>query len=180
MSTGAAAAGYLLLQRFTPIKALYQRITSPILEETPAGLLDAKITQTLLSAAEAFINISIEKYHYNDFFNWRAKNLPGYKNLYEQFAMTVEQLSVKTFSCNFTECTMENRRRILESMRPGSRLNKLRLGTFKKDWLLFEKHIFSEILLLFAKTDAWILLGYESWPGEQRGLVKYRQSPDKT
>lgn len=39
------------------------------------------------------------------------------------------------------------------------------------------KRVADQILGVFARTDAWVALGYESWPGQPRGLTAYRQAP---
>jgi hypothetical protein len=44
------------------------------------------------------------------------------------------------------------------------------------DWLLFDRHFVRPLIDLFAATDAWVLLGYQSWPGQPEGLASYRQA----
>ena len=34
-----------------------------------------------------------------------------------------------------------------------------------------------EAFLVFAKTEAWTLLGYEGWPGDPKGLERYTEAP---
>jgi hypothetical protein len=45
-------------------------------------------------------------------------------------------------------------------------------------WVTYNTVIFDEALALFADTDAWILAGYEGWPGTPRGLERYRRAPN--
>src|SRR5262249_62395582 len=58
-----------------------------------------------------------------------------------------------------------------EAAVPGPWLRRLR----GYDWQLYERHILREVLELFAATDAWLLLGYDAWPGTPRGLDRYRR-----
>jgi len=54
-------------------------------------------------------------------------------------------------------------------------------GAISADGLrtLYHRHIVREVLALFARTDAWILLGYEAWPGTARGFTRYVQAPPR-
>ena len=40
-----------------------------------------------------------------------------------------------------------------------------------------DRYILDEALALFARTDAWVVLGYRGWPGQPRGLDRYRRAP---
>ena len=170
--------GYVVIQRSRPTLERYLR--NPDLPE-PAftGILNAQTLQVLRATTEALIEVRIEMSHYENFFRWRSENLPGYKSLYEQFARTVNA----AVGCNFAECDIAIRRGILEKAFQGrnltSKLDQVRIGVLARDWLRFDKYIVREIFTLFAKTDAWIMVGYESWPGTSRGLVTYRQEPDR-
>jgi hypothetical protein len=157
---------------------LYQKLAFPTLEDTPTGSLEDRVLQTLMSTTKALAGLPVELAHYEDYFRWHAETVPGYKTLYERFAATVE----RSAGCNFSDCDIETQRKILASAfetrtSPG-RLDRLRRGVLDRDWLLYDEYVVREILALFARTDAWILLGYDAWPGMPRGLESYRQLPD--
>jgi hypothetical protein len=44
-------------------------------------------------------------------------------------------------------------------------------------WAAYDRFIMREALALFADTDAWVLTGYDGWPGTPRGLERYRRAP---
>lgn len=180
LAVGAASTtlGYILVRHSRP--TLKRQLTDPGLpEDTLTGLLDTQTLQVLMATTEALINIRIETTHYENFFRWRSENVRGYKTLYEQFALTVRTIA----GCNFAECDIATRRRILERAfqvrNLTSRWDTVRTGILERDWLRFDKYIVHEIFALFVRTDAWIVLGYESWPGTPRGLATYRQAPNK-
>ena len=108
------------------------------------------------------------------FFRWRSENLSGYRSLYERFAVVVDRAAKKSRKPDFASCDMEVRREILQRFTPSTYAL-----VFERDGLRFEKYIFRQILDLFSRTDAWILLGYESWPGTPRGLDTYTKAPSK-
>lgn len=168
---------YLALKRLSPVQNLYIKLTSPVMKESSTGSLDPQTLKTLLLATEALVETPIEKRHYEDFFLWRSENLRGYKNLHEQLVAYLDRSAKQSNKRNYADCDTATQKKILESIRSATSFDKLRMGILKDDWLLFEKYFFSEILLLFAMTDAWVSIGYETWPGKPRGLSKYTQPP---
>ncbi len=69
--------------------------------------------------------------------------------------------------------------RCLRVGNPAGHLGKARAGLFERQWLVYDRYIVREIFDLFARTDAWVKLGYETWPGEHRGLYTYTQPPER-
>jgi hypothetical protein len=138
----------------------------------------------LLMATRALAGVSVQIEHYEDFFRWRAENLRGYKALYEQFAATLDRRARRSVGCDFVDCSRQMQQKIFEKVpqvrSANTRWDKMRVSVFERDWLLFDRYIVRDILLLFSRTDAWTLLGYEAWPGTPRGLHRYRQAPSKT
>ncbi len=173
----AGTAGYIVA-RYARIwfTSRFEKLVAPVLQDSSKGELSAQAVQTMLAVTETIAVPSIDKGHYEDFFRWRSKNLPGYKRLYEQFVTTINYLARRRFVCDFADCDIVKRRRVLLENIPTDKLGKLRMSIFKKDWMLFEKYIFREILSLFSRTDALVLLGYRTWSGRPRGLSKYRQA----
>ncbi len=179
VATGSAAVAYAGFLR--PLRGGWRWLAFPVLELTPTGPLNEKALSALLATTEALIDYPIEKDHYADFLRWRSENLRGHKALYERFAATVNRLANRSSGCEFTECEKAVRRKILETAfrvrAATSRLDRLRIGLLERDWWLFDLHIVRPITSLFARTDAWRLVGYDSWPGTPRGLERYTQPP---
>lgn len=174
---GAAAAygGYL-----GPFKALYRRLQTPVLTGTPPGPLSERALRALLATVEALVDRPIDVDHYADFFRWHAENLNGYNTLYESFTATVSRSARQSRGCDFAECDRAARRGILAGAfrtRPRGLVGKLRTRIFERDWERFDQHIVRPIIRLFARSDAWRLAGYDSWPATPRGLERYRQPP---
>ena len=166
-----------------PFRALYHQLLSPSLEDAPTGPLSARALNALLVATRALAGVSVRIAHYEDFFRWRAENLLGYKALYEQFAAALDSRARRSVGCDFVDCSPRMQQKILEKVpqvrSANTRWDKVRVSVLERDWLLFDRYIVRDILLLFSRTDAWTLLGYEAWPGTPRGLDRYTQAPSK-
>ena len=186
VGAGGATVAYFAVHSsqaglLAPLRALYRRLPVPVLEDTPTGPLGVRASEVLLAVTEALVGVPVELSHYKDFFRWRAENRRGYKALYERFATTLDRLAQRSGGCDFTDCTQHQQRQILDKafqIRGATReWDKIHDWVLDRDWVLFDTHIVREIFSLFAKTDAWVLLGYESWPGTPRGLERYTQAP---
>ena len=153
---------------------LYGALTDPGLKDATQGLLGEGVLRALLATTEALVGTQVETSHYEAFFRWRSENLTGYRDLYERFAVVVDRAAKEARKADFASCEMAVRREILQRMIP-----RTYAPVFERDGLRFEKYIFQQILALFSRTDAWILLGYESWPGTPRGLDSYTKAPSK-
>lgn len=173
---GVAILGASLTQR--PVRLFY-RLTRPVIShDTPTGPLSTHSLQTLLSVTEALLGPHIEKSHYADFFRWYAENVRGYKVFYVRFTEILDQLGKQSGTCDFVDCDATAKNRILEKIFPFDRtLGRIWATIFERELLRVERYFKKPVLELFAKTDAWILLGYTSWPGMPRGLDKYTQAP---
>ncbi|HEY7322148.1 MAG TPA: hypothetical protein VIE89_31670 [Candidatus Binatia bacterium] len=153
---------------------LYGTLTDPGLENTTEGSLGEGTVRALLATTKTLVGNEVETSHYEVFFRWRSENLSGYKSLYERFAAVVDRAAKESHNPDFASCDIGMRREILQKFTPGTYAL-----VFARDGLRFEKYIFQQILELFSRTDAWILLGYKSWPGTPRGLDAYTKAPSK-
>jgi hypothetical protein len=148
------------------------------LPEEPTGPLNTQILQALLVTTEIITENNVEKSHYKDYFNWRSNNLKGYKALYKKFFETLDRSTKKSFGCSFIGCDKgtqyEMLKKAFEVQTTKGRIDRIRKGLFDRDWLLFNKYIFPEILSLFARTDAWVSIGYDSWPGVPIGRTHWQ------
>jgi hypothetical protein len=166
-----------------PFRALYSRLLSPGLEDAPPGPLGAEALSTLLLATRALAGVPVQIAHYEEFFRWRAENLRGNKALYEQFAAALDRRARRSVGCAFVDCSRQVQQKILEKVpqvrSANTRWQRVRVAALERNWLLFDKYIVRDILLLFSRTDAWTSLGYEAWPGTPRGLDRYTQAPSE-
>jgi hypothetical protein len=166
-----------------PFQALYARLLSPGLEHAPTGPLSTGALNTLLVATGALAGVPVQIAHYEDFFRWRAENLRGYKTLYEQFAAALDRRAKRSVGCDFVDCSRQIQQKMLEELpqvrSANTRWRKVRFAVLEREWLRFDQYIVHDILLLFLRTDAWSLLGYEAWPGTPRGLDRYTQAPSQ-
>ena len=164
-------------------RALYSRLLSPGLEDAPTGPLSAGALNTLLVVTRALIGVPVQIAHYEDFFRWRAENLRGHKTLYEQFAAALDRRARRAVSDDFADCSRQMQQKILEELpqvrSADTRWHRVRVAVLEREWLRFDQYIVRNILLLFYRTDAWTLLGYEAWPGTPRGLDRYTQAPSQ-
>ena len=186
VAASSVAVAYMVVQSLpawllTPIRVLHRRLMFPVLEDAPTGVLNPLTLRVLLAMTETLTGTRVELSHYEDFFRWHAENRRGYKALYERFAVTLDQSARQAAGCNFVGCNENIRRKILEkASQVGSTTGiygKVRRRVLARDWVLFDQYIIRSILLVFARTDAWVLLGYESWPGTPRGLDRYTYPP---
>ena len=85
--------------------------------------------------------------------------------------------------CDFVDCSRQMQQKILEELpqvrSANTRWHRVRVAVLEREWLRFDQYIVRDILLLFLRTDAWTLLGYEAWPGTPRGLDRYTQAPSQ-
>jgi hypothetical protein len=180
---GAIVAGTVITQwPYRLARSLYHLLTEPDLSaDAPTGPLNVHTLETLLAVAEAVLDPRIEKRHYADFFQWYAENVQGYKRFYEQVTARLDRVARRSGRHIFSAADTARRQEILAQAFPPHRnmFHRMWTGVFERDCLLFERHLIVPIVELFAKTDAWTLLGYAYWPGQPRGLHRYTQVPMK-
>jgi hypothetical protein len=180
VTIGGAAIGFTILKWK---KKVIKRWLMPNLKDGPTDKLEDGILQILLTATETIADVPIDTVHYENLFRWRSENLRGYNNLYNKFARALNSSAKRLTGKDFIGADRETQLRILDKtyqirMSTG-KLNLVRFGIFERDWILFDRYIIRDILRLFIRTDAWIMLGYESWPGKVRRLRRYRVAPGK-
>ena len=130
-----------------------------------------------MAVTEFVTDSRIERTHYEEFFRWHARTLPGYKTLYGQLSGLVDRESTERGCLSFAECTPADRNEIfrrLDAMR-HSRFRRMITVAVDREWLLLEAYVVQPVLHLFARTDAWVLLGYPAWPGIARGFEFHLQ-----
>lgn len=147
------------------------------------GALAPSTMEALWATAEAVIGQPVERSHYERFFAWHARELPGYAALYREFEGALAADRSAHGGRPFAACDFVERRATIDRVVPIVDFDRLsyRARFFFSHGVrlsfAFQKHVLSEILGLFGNTDAWVLVGYESWPGTPEGLERYRDPP---
>ena len=176
--TGGAVTALIAAQSakawfLAPFRALYYRLLSPGLEDAPTGPLSARTLNALLMATRALAGVPVQIAHYEDFFRWRAENLLGYKALYEQFAAALDSRARRSVGCDFIDCSPQMQQKILEKVpevrSASTRWDKVRVSVLERDWLLFDRYIVRDILLLFFELTPGPRWGTK--PGQARRVA---------
>lgn len=172
LGAGAGAAAALGIWRW---------LEAPAVQATAPGPVTGATLATLVAAARTVIGRPIEESHYVEYFRWRAEHLPGYRTLYERFAARVDRDARRAARCGFAGCGLADRARVLgpasRARAPRSIVDVAWLAAGGRAWAVYDRLILREALALFAETDAWVLTGYDGWPGTPRGLDRYRRGP---
>ncbi|MGH8657973.1 MAG: hypothetical protein ACREV4_05720 [Gammaproteobacteria bacterium] len=135
---------------------------------TELGPLGRTDLETLLAASKAIVALDgIEWAHYAAYFQWRARELRGYKQLYEQLAHWLDQSASRSCGHSFLACDGKQQRRVVEGVMRyrGNWIGHLWMPLFERQYFLFDRYFVQELFTLFARTDLWRKLGYDSWPG---------------
>jgi hypothetical protein len=178
IGTVGVATGYPAFHFSRP--ALRHWLVEPDLPLSAArGPLDEATLQVLQATTAALLETPVEMGHYRDFLQWRSQHVPGYKGLYEEFAASVNAAAGAPFADRDVVTQRRVLTRCLRAGHPTGPLGRLQAGVFERQWLAYDRYIVREIFDLFARTDAWVKLGYETWPGEHRGLYTYTQPPER-
>jgi len=138
----------------------------------PPGPLRDSTADTLRAAVLALLDERIEPDHYVDFFRWRAGRVSGARALYERFEVTVDRLARARGAGGFRGAERAEQRLILGDMLPVRGMKRVRRLLLDRDDERFARHIVREIFHRFARTDAWVIAGYDSWPGLPRAIAR--------
>lgn len=146
----------------------------------PASLSTRELA-TLVAAATAVIGIPVEPGHYAEYYRWRAEHVRGYHAVYRAFAGDADRRAHAIAGRPFADSPEEVRRAALAPARRAASArglsDSIRSAFDGPRWRLYDRCILAEGLALFARTDAWIALGYRGWPGQARGLDRYITVP---
>ena len=117
-----------------------------------------------MASAEAVTGIRPLQGHYEAYYRHQALYRAGYLFRYRQYAEMAERAAAQSGHAPFQALDIPARVAIIDEIRALPRVGPL-----------FEIPIFQETLAVFERTDAWLQLGYVSWPGSPRGLDQYRR-----
>jgi len=154
------------------------------------GPLQDGTRDSLIAVIESLFPYPVETSHYAASFDWRAENEPGRKAYYERFATQLNRTARKQGASSFIDAASETRKRVLDEVfmpsvsHPPADVSIQSTSTFisslSDDDL--NKALFTTLILqpafnIFMDTDAFIVLGFEKWPGRPGGLDTYTNPP---
>lgn len=154
-------------------------LLSGALAPSPTGPLRESTRDVLRAAVLALLDDRVEPRHYVDTFCWRAEHVPGALALYERFERAVDRAAVRAGERGFRAASVAIRRRIVDGMRPAGGLTRARRILLDRDEARFARHIVREVFQRFAATDAWVLAGYDAWPGMPRAIARMAPPPER-
>jgi hypothetical protein len=135
------------------------------------GPLDDATADTLDATVRALLHDRVEPSHYREFFRWRAEHLPGARALYRRFAGAVDVRARRAGHRGFRSAPADARRAILTGLLPARGWTRVRRLLVARDDERFARQVVREIFRRFARTDAWVLAGYDAWPGMPRAIA---------
>lgn len=163
-------------------------VATPRLPDGAPGPLTTRQRRILLATAEALLTRTSGRAAgsprpddlapYERLFDARARQLRGYRTLYERFAAAVGREARERAGSDFVTLPAHRRQEILADLCPAGRLARLRTGLTAPDRTRFRLYVVREILDLYAATGAWRVLGFGLPAGLPRGLDAYTRPPE--
>ncbi|MBI5711228.1 MAG: hypothetical protein HZC42_13150 [Candidatus Eisenbacteria bacterium] len=151
--------------------ALARWLFSASLSPARPGPLRDSTADVLRAAVLALLEGRVEPAHYMEAFRWRAAHVPGARALYQRFEAAVDRAARRAGQPGFRGAPRPRQQRILRSMMPARGLTRIRRALMARDEARYARHIVREVFRKFAATDAWILAGYDAWPGLPRAIA---------
>jgi hypothetical protein len=152
--------------------ALRPWLTAASLGGDSPGPLRASTAATLEAAALALLDERIEPTHYVECFRWRATHLRGARALYERFEARVDRAARGAGFLGFRSAPPAERRRVIQALMPVRGWRRVARMALARDDERIARHVVREIFRRFAHTDAWVLAGYDAWPGMPRAIAR--------
>jgi hypothetical protein len=174
---GLSAAGGALLWRRDAVTRWLNAATLP---HAPEGPLRDSTAEILRLTVTALLDTAVEPAHYVEVFRWRAAHVPGARAVYERFERDVDRASRRAGFAGFRSASPGRRQRILRAMLPARGWTRVRRALLARDEARYARHIVREVFHRFARTDAWILAGYDAWPGMPRAIAGLGTGADRT
>lgn len=163
---------------------MFQRARSIPLPTAPSGPLSAETTVALRALVEAiFIAYPVDIDRYQRYYEFHAEKIAGYRQIYMQFTAELDRSARWVYRRSFADCSASDRRQLLKPWWnvPQSRQEEIISAVLQgTTWMQISQYVLQETLRLFMNTDAWIIIGYDGWPGMARGLQAYLQPPAET
>ncbi len=171
-------ASYVINYESTPAQL-------PARDPLPPGELSPEVSQNLQALVDAFVGENSGSIsHYAPVFDFRARYLPDYRETYTLLSETLDLAAQDIAGQPYRDAPRDVREAILYDglgvVSPEStRFSITPAQDTPADdlWLRFNQQVIGEILNVYMETNAMILLGYDRWPGQPRGLDAYMLPP---
>ncbi len=146
-------------------RRLIEWLRNPEVDPAATGRLPAATLATLLAAAHALLGQPITDASYADYYQWRAANLAGYRELYVGFARYLDAVARRSGARDFPSASLAVRRQTLEGFTSTRRWVRVADGILHRDKVRWQQRFVRETIWLYAHTDGWLRIGYDGWPG---------------
>ncbi len=176
LALATAAAGFL----FGSVRAWSEARPDSSTVERARGRRGESLTpaecETLTAAALVFLDVPVDGARYRRLVEGLAARDPRARETLVALADRLEARARREEGGAFAEVAPEAKRRVLDralgrSTTPGEAGGDTVSSRFTR---AVASDFTDRILAVFARSDAWILLGYPQHPGRARGLVTYR------
>lgn len=157
-----AAAGGIALDQFIELS------NRQYLPDVPPGELDDDTLRVLLALTETvFAAYPLSSTaHYRRYYRYRAGHVAGERAAMQETVSRLNAAAQQQFRADFLALSAENRRTLITP-----HLNAYHAEQGAQALAI----VLSRMLMLYMHTDAYLILGYEQWPGQARGLETYQQ-----
>jgi hypothetical protein len=137
----------------------------------PVAPLAPASEAALAAAIGALLEHRVDPSSYLALFRWRAHHMPGAAALYVRFQRRVDAVARGHGHASFASAPPELQQRILAPFRPRAGWARAWRALARRDDERFSRHIVRSVFRRFARTDAWLLTGYDTWPGMPRAIA---------
>lgn len=144
-------------------------LVSRSVRRLPPGPLSSRAEEGLRGAVRCLLGADVPADPYLDFFAWRSARIPGVRTACERLGAGADAAARLEAAGSLAALDPAARDRVFRRLFPEAP-SPLRVRQ------PFEE-VRQEILRRFSRTDAWVALGYRTWPGTPRGLEEYLLPP---
>ena len=146
------------------------------------GFLGGELSETLRAVADTVVGGGQAADRAIRMLDARAQELEGHLALQRNFAAWLDEGSRRAGAESFQTASRETRVDLLTTcmrLRSNSDLRRAWYGAVFRDRVLWDRQVLQPMLELYSHSDAWLDLGYDSFPGDPSGLDSYREAPSK-
>uniref|UniRef100_A0A832MJD4 Gluconate 2-dehydrogenase subunit 3 family protein n=1 Tax=Eiseniibacteriota bacterium TaxID=2212470 RepID=A0A832MJD4_UNCEI len=154
-------------------RAVSDWLLAKSLPPAPPGPLALTTEETLVAAVTGLLDARVETGHHLEAFRWRARHVAGARALYERFERAMDEAARRAGHAAFRAAPPAVRRRLLARLAaPRGWAGRARRAFLAREDARFARFIVRDIFRRFARTDAFVLAGYDAWPGMPRALAR--------
>ena len=178
-TVAAAVAGSVAFQTGWLTK-FYLWLAYPEPNAGPTGFLGGELSGTLRVVADTVLGDGRAADRAIRMLDARAQELEGHLALQRNFAAWLDEGSRRAGAESFQTASRDTRVDLLTTcmrLRSKSDLRRAWYGAVFRDRVLWDRQILQPMLELYSHSDAWLDLGYDSFPGDPSGLDSYQEAP---